>query len=135
MSDSVQEHKVQTYLIKRDEPTRPRRRERTKSRVSTASTTATPAVNGNSIRSPSLILNAGLLASALTCSNDSSGQLNFDDSLQVIITIAQWSSSSYYLSVWDENYWKWPWRELVVIMGHMVALESLKRSNGYKASV
>lgn len=55
-----QEHNVQTYFIKRDEPMRPRRRERKRS----------PQDQGSSscllnLRNPSLILNAGLLASSM----------------------------------------------------------------------
>lgn len=62
-----QEHKVETYLIKRDEPMRPRKKER--GRV--ASHGAPPSFLN--MRNPSLILNAGLLASALTTLVDSNG--------------------------------------------------------------
>ncbi|XP_035711027.1 adenylate cyclase type 8 isoform X4 [Folsomia candida] len=56
----LKEHNVQTYFIKRDEPMRPRRRERKRS----------PQDQGSSscllnLRNPSLILNAGLLASSM----------------------------------------------------------------------
>ncbi|CAL8110129.1 unnamed protein product [Orchesella dallaii] len=63
----LKEHKVETYLIKRDEPMRPRKKER--GRV--ASHCAPPSIL--SMRNPSLILNAGLLASALTTLVDSNG--------------------------------------------------------------
>lgn len=58
---------METYFIKRDEPMRPRKKER--GRV--ASHGAPPSIL--SMRNPSLILNAGLLASALTTLVDSNG--------------------------------------------------------------
>lgn len=58
---------METYLIKRDEPMRPRKKER--GRV--ASHGAPPSFLN--MRNPSLILNAGLLASALTTLVDSNG--------------------------------------------------------------
>jgi len=64
---------VETYLIKREEPMRPRRRE--KARVALC---GGPSSLGNG-RNPSIILNAGFLACALTESNGGGRMQNFQN--------------------------------------------------------
>jgi hypothetical protein len=64
---------VETFLIKRDEPMRPRRKDRGRIPQSLSSTTSVfTNYYGHhaSSRTPNLILNAGLLASALTSLNE-----------------------------------------------------------------
>jgi len=56
---SLQDHKIETFLIKRDEPLRPKQKHRG----------LLPPNPRRALRTPSMILNAGLLASALSSVN------------------------------------------------------------------
>lgn len=107
----LQEHNVQTYFIKREEPMRPRRRERKRG----------PQGQGGSsscllnLRNPSLILNAGLLASALTNLTESGAAKNGKDKKRFSTQTQNGGQGHYFsndsrshsqteLSIGDENH-------------------------------